>query len=232
MAYAKPGDGKWLTQTGINSVLRFELPEKTEIVSDGEIWKEELRTGLERNTESRTAKEGMLYSTQHVRLNGNVSLGARIAGLPEEWDMPFGQMALLGGERRMAECREWEVSVSFEPPLQDIKSSRRLTLIALSSLDIEKEIYLGKCPIENLGNARVVSACMDRLQRIGGWDSLTSRPLPIRSVLPPGSVLFCEVNKPECLKISDNGLARIGRRQQWGFGLVALGTWPDKQEVR
>ena len=27
----------------------------------------------------------------------------------------------------------------------------------------------------------------------GGWDSLARRPLPVRSVLPPGSVLFCEI---------------------------------------
>ena len=27
----------------------------------------------------------------------------------------------------------------------------------------------------------------------GGWDSLARRPLPVRSVLPPGSVLLCEI---------------------------------------
>ena len=72
-------------------------------------------------------------------------------------------------------------------------------------------------------------ACLERPHRVGGWDSLTRRPLPLRSLLPPGSTLFCEMADGERLAAAAfaGGLARIGSRQEWGFGLVAFGVWPE-----
>ena len=64
----------------------------------------------------------------------------------------------------------------------------------------------------------------------GGWDSLARRPLPVRSVLPPGSVLFCEILDPEpfaATVAAGGGVAHIGSRMESGFGLVAVGVWPD-----
>ena len=64
----------------------------------------------------------------------------------------------------------------------------------------------------------------------GGWDSLARRPLPVRSVLPPGSVLFCETQDPEPFTetvAAGGGVAHIGSRMESGFGLVAVGVWPD-----
>ena len=52
----------------------------------------------------------------------------------------------------------------------------------------------------------------------------------MQSVLPPGSVLFCEISDSERFEAAvagGNGLVHIGKRQEWGFGLVALGVWPD-----
>ena len=117
-------------------------------------------------------------------------------------------------------------------PLEQLIGARKVVLIALSPLDIEAGIHGGK-PLDDLGGARVVSACLDRPQRIGGWDSLARRPLPLRSVLPPGSTLFCETPDPERFAdavTAGGGLARVGSRQEWGFGLVALGVWTDPQE--
>ena len=60
--------------------------------------------------------------------------------------------------------------------------------------------------------------------------SLARRPLPVRSVLPPGSVLFCEILDPEPFTetvAAGGGVAHIGSRMESGFGLVAVGVWPD-----
>ncbi len=224
-------DNEWLTQAGMNAVLRGKLPAKSEVVSSKTLWKEEPRIGLKRDISTRAAEEGMLYSTRHVRPQRGVSLGARIAGLPQDWALPFGQLVSLGGEGRLAECRKWNAAVSLDMPLTTIRVSRQVVVIALSPLDIEEGIYRGLQPLEALGDARVVSACLNRPQRVGGWDSLARRPLPLRCVLPPGSVLFCETPEPErfqnAIAVGD-GLARVGSRQRWGFGLVALGSWPDE----
>ena len=78
-----------------------------------------------------------------------------------------------------------------------------------------------------------MSACLERPLRIGGWNSLASRPLPLRSVLAPGSVLFCESSEPRRFldaMMDGSGLPSLGKRQAFGFGAVALGTWPDESE--
>jgi len=101
-------------------------------------------------------------------------------------------------------------------------------LIALTPLDIEEAVVLGERALRDFGNARVVSACLDRPQRIGGWNSLAHRPLPLRCVLPPGSVLFCEVPENGRKAVAScDGTVRLGVRCEMGFGLVALGAWPD-----
>ena len=71
---------------------------------------------------------------------------------------------------------------------------------------------------------------MDRPLRIGGGNSLQRAPVPMRSVLAPGSVLFCEIEDLSQLQgtaAAETGLVRLGRRREWGFGLVALGAWPS-----
>lgn len=225
----KPGANEWLTQAGMNAVLRGKLPSKDEIVSSSCLWSTETRIGLEIDRGPRTAKEGMLYSAQHTRPHRGLSLGARIAGLPPNWVPPFDQLVPLGGESRLAECRKWSADITLDTPWSAIIASKRVMMIALTPLLLDKSVYLGQQPLEGLG-AIVVSACLDRPQRIGGWNSLVRSPLPLQSALPPGSVLFCEKQDErleDAAKASD-GLMRIGFRQRWGFGLIALGVWSDE----
>lgn len=234
VADLKVGDGWWLTRPGLEAVLRGEIPPSTEVVPSKGLWREERRIGLERNDATRTAQQGMLYSTRHIRPLRGIALGVRISGLPEGWTLPFGQVVALGGESRLAECREWQADLAVDMPLAAIEAGRRLVVVALSPLDLEEAVYLGREPLTALGNARVISACLSRPQRIGGWDSLTRSPLPLRSALPAGSVLFCELPEPAGLRAAlatSGGLPRIGGRQRWGFGMVGLGTWSGESEV-
>ena len=228
------GDSQWLTPAGMTAVLRGELPSRSEVVPSRGLWSAEPRIGLQLERETKAAKEGMLYSTQHVRPGTGISLGARVAGLPQDWTLPFGQLVSLGGESRLAECREWAGDLALNAPLAEIRTDQRVALIALSPLDISEDVQLGRQRLEAMGDAQVVSACLERPQRIGGWNSLTGRPLPLRSMLPPGSVLFCEVGDAarfEETVLSGNGVARLGSGQPWGFGLAALGVWPEETEV-
>ena len=226
----KPGDGQWLTAAGLNSALRGEVPRAGDVASSRSLWSSEYRIGLERHAGTRAAKEGMLYSSQHTRPSRAVSLGARIHGLPQDWDAPYERLTPLGGESRLAECRRWDGKLGIKSPIAKLQVSHSLAVVALTPVYIEIDL---NTEIAELGGARVTSACIDRPQRIGGWYSPERRPLPIRSALPQGSVLFCETSEPERLEsiISRNdGLARIGERKEWGFGLVALGVWPGRKE--
>jgi CRISPR-associated protein Cmr3 len=234
IADLKTGDGWWLTRAGLEAVLRDEIPQPAEVVSGKDLWSEERRIGLERDKGTRASLAGMLYSTRHVRLRRGIALGIRISGLPETWPVPFGQLVTLGGEGRLIECSEWRGDPVIGMPLEAIGCRRKMVIVALSPLDLETAVYLGSKALPGLGNARIVSACLGRQQRIGGWDSLTRRPLPLRSVLAAGSVLFCELSEPENLSAvvaTHDGVPRIGERQLWGFGMVALGTWSEESGV-
>ena len=231
-AELKNGERQWLTRAGMESVLAGEAPKAEETVASEALWSEEYRIGLERNDRTRTAEEGMLYSTRHVRLERGVSIGMRVTGVPEGWTMPFGGMVPVGGESRLAECLEWDVNFEFAAPAEQLAASGKVAVIALSPLDIERDVYCGKKPLEALGGARVVSACLDRPQRIGGWDSLTRSSLSLRSVLPPGSALFCEIPERGRDEVkAEFGTIRLGARRNWGFGLVAVGCWPKNREM-
>lgn len=228
----KTGNDEWLTPNGMNAVLRGELPGRGDVVSSRSLWSEEPRIGLEIDRRTRAAKEGMLYSTRHSRPERGVSLGARVAGVPDDWSLPFGSMIPFGGEGRLAECVEWKSGVLLKPP-SSIDGVRCIAVVALTPLDLQPEVCDGRSMLElaDLGGVRVVSACLDRPQPIGGWDSLTRRPRPLRGVLPPGSVLFCEAPDPVRLNdtfVTRDGTTHVGTRRQWGFGLVAIGHWADQ----
>jgi CRISPR-associated protein Cmr3 len=231
-AELKVGEGWWLTRSGLECVLRGQLPEACDVKASGDLWREERRIGIERDSERRTAREGMLYTARHVRLAPGVALGVQIRGLDASWNEPIGALLPLGGEGRLAECSRWQEVPTISLPLDAIKSSRRLLVVALTPLDLEPDQALGRAPLSGLGDARLIAACLGRPQRIGGWDSLARRPLPLQSLLPAGSVLFCECPQPETLAkaIATDGLPRLGHRQRWGYGAVALGTWFDPLE--
>ena len=231
-------DNQWLTAKGMRAALRGKLPKaKEDVIPDSRLWKLEDRTGLKRCRKTRTAIDGMLYSARHIRPKADTTIGAHISGLPKSWadKLPFGQLTPLGGESRLAECQRWDANLGSKLPrarIQETKvETKKVALIALSPLDIRQDIHAGIELPSDIGNLRVVSACLDRPQRIGGWNTPVKRPLPIRSILPPGSVLFCELLDTEQFENADtDGLIRIGERTEWGFGLVALGVWPDKQQ--
>ena len=213
------------------------MPHQRDVVPRTCLWAIENRIGLERDQHLRTAKEGQLYSTRHVRLQPGVSLGMQIGGLPPDWHPPFGRLVPLGGESRLAECRPWEAAMPLQAPREAIAANGRLALVALSPLDLAPEIARGQQPLQLSSTSgavslQVVSACIERPQRIGGWDFRTRCPRPLRSILPPGSVLFCQPDQDATIGIAaGSGMAQVGDQQQWGFGLVALGRWPNGGEA-
>ena len=232
----KPPTDIWVTVAGMERVLRGERPSPEQIVRTSRLWTDEPRIGLERAPDTRTAEEGMLYSTRHVRLRPGVSLGVHVTGIPDGW-APTG-LVPLGGESRMAECTSRNGDETILPWRSTLGCSGRLVAIAVTPLDLDPEETRPGASIAGAAGARLVSACLGRPIGIGGWDSLARQPLPLRSVLPPGSVLFFETGRGAGLpsaasdwKQAAGGLYRLGSRTKWGFGLVALGDWPPKQET-
>ena len=229
----KVAEDQWLTVSGMNAVLRGEVPDSNAVVKRECLWASEDRIGIRLASDTRSAEEGMLYSTQHVRPRNGITIGIRIHGLPPDWTLPLDRPIPLGGESRWAECLAWSDHARLETSLEQIASSGKVAVVALAPIDIEQVRIRPGQSLPELGGARVVSACLNRPSRIGGWDSLSRRPLPMRSVLSSGGVLFCELTEEARVIIKEgDGLVRLGAHREWGFGLASLGIWPCNQGTR
>lgn len=243
----KPAPSRYLTRSGLATVLSGKLPSSSEAValdaipdaSVHTIAHEERRIGIERDDSTRTAAEGMLYSARHVRLGAGAAIAGFLEGVPDDWALPLGRMIPLGGESRLVEWCDWDSElVTLLPALSagGVTAEGRLMMIAVTPLDLDPMVVTGRSTLVLDGfRVRIVSACLERPQRIGGWSSVQRGPLPLHSVLAPGSVLFCEAvdaeRVPEVLA-QGHPLARVGARQEWGFGIVAIGRWPEEAEER
>src|SRR5690606_8077322 len=164
------------------------------------------------------------YTSRHVRLHRDVTIGVRVGGVPEDWWQRCGTVVPLGGEARWSEQRPWAGDACLEPPLSEILDTRRAMLVALTPIHAGDEFFRPGGRLEELGDATVVSACLPRVERIGGWASVGDRPGPVSmcSVLPAGSVVFCEIGDPDGLAAAverADGPLRVGG----GWGRVPDG---------
>jgi len=227
---SKPCSAKdyWLTVKGMQHALNGNVPAAEDVLPSNKLWSDELRIGLERDRSARTAKEGMLYSARHVRLRDNVSLGVRIFGLPAEWPLPLDTLVPLGGENRLAECKQWRGDFSLGTPMNGPGESGKILLTAITPVDLNSDARFEGGTCELLEGLRVVSACLDRATRIGGWDYRKGgSPLPMRSMIAPGSAFFCEAddNSAHGRVGRSDKLIGVGLRTEVGYGLTAVGCW-------
>lgn len=219
------GATHWVTRLGLLRVLSGDPPRSEEVLDDSDIWVAEPRVGISRNRTSRVVEEGELYSTWHVRLRPAVCLGVETTGVPANWNSPVGSTVPLGGESRLAACDPWEVDVALQ--FDEIGAPDRVILVALTPVFLERDVMLGRSVLDAGGGVRVVCAAADRPLRVGGWDSIQRRPLPLRNALAPGSTLFCNVEQPKELGRSvKRGLLRVGHATAAGFGLCAVARAP------
>lgn len=230
----------WITAEGLEQVLQNKQPDEKHLVHQNQLWSKEPRIGIARSDESRTTKEGAMYSPSHIRLKKGVSIAMEVDGLSQECkkELPK-QPQPVGGESRACWLHLCEYSLPF-PKLpkskwDDSKEALRYTATALTPIAVPKP---PKPEEENYAGlpGRIVSACLPRPVILGGWDSLECRPLPLKPYLAPGSVLFLEAKNEEREKVKElynhaiNGRNVIGSRTEWGFGIVAIGLWKDSQK--
>lgn len=224
----------WVTADGMRAILAGSLPEADAIVHQDALWLEERRVGIERKPDTRTKVDRKLYSARHVRLQPGVALGVQISGWPPAWPSLLGTNLTLGGEGKLVTCEPWQGPQPIGFTAQEATAQRLFTAITLTPLDLDEKSALLHRKLSTLGNVRVVSACLDRALRVGGWDSRNCKPLPNRCLLPAGSVLFCERINDDAGTMRPNRHTRfqIGRRRTVGFGEVALGFCFQEEEQR
>ncbi len=223
---AKVMEDYWLDSEGITSVLNGKLPNEKNVYCTTDLYEEEQRVGIERDSVKRSAVKEMLYSCVHVRPHKGVRLAVIVSGLPDKWHQKAARLVNLGGEGRMAAIDISDFSSPLLKPVPlkvvDGKILFTVTLITPGRYQpavIAEVIENGPPGIPG----QCVSACIGKLQQIGGWDSLNRRPLPLQPAIPAGSTWFYEADAnlmEDIVSLQEQQVA-----DPYGYGQFIIGNW-------
>ncbi|NMC09911.1 MAG: type III-B CRISPR module-associated protein Cmr3 [Methanothrix sp.] len=212
----------YLTKKSLTAVLQARTDD-LEIVASRDLWDIEYAVGLARDRDTRTAKEGNLYSSCKIRLKRGVCLMIGIEGLGD--DLPDQFALAMGGESKMSVAEKLDIREDpySKPDLESENGHLRFTLTHLTPAWLER--WPGPGEVLPGVPGKVVSACLDRPIRIGGWNSVKREPESLKPFIRPGSTWFCEADankKEEVLQLHGS---RIGEYTDFGFGEVVIGVW-------
>ncbi len=220
---AKNAEGQWITSDGLKAILNGQLPAERDLVSPARLWAFESRVGLSRDAITHAVGDAALYSPRYVRLTKDACMVFGVNGLPKGWSIP--ESFPLGGEGRMAitlnrdDLKGLEIPASKRPP-QNQFILVTLTPVVLPRADDGQPAWPRPEHTFPGVDAELLSACLGKPLHIGGWDSINSKPLPLRPCLPPGCVLFFEGTPP------NEPTVRLGDRTAHGYGRCVIGHWP------
>ena len=233
--------GAFVTHDGMQQVLQGGVLPPASIVSGEDLFETESRLGLWRGDDTHVAEdEGALYSPSFVRFQRGVRLIMQVEGVPENWNAPT--LVPLGGEGRMAIADSFPKTAGlpgqfhedFDPAnAEEVEFT--FTVLTPLRLPLTGSVPVGVHPgyefFQKFGEeVEIVSACVDRPEYIGGWDSIGSRPLPARPHLPAGSVLFCRAKADNLRRLLKSSATGLGPDSSFGINQFAIGKFPIVQQ--
>lgn len=228
---AKPLESAWLNSTDLQRVLCGQFPET--VYRSSELYDEEPRLGIARNNAQRTAADGLLYQTRHVRPRPELAIGATVRGIAPELHPGHGVIR-FGGEGRASAVTVGDAPSRLALPKVN---SQNLLLMLLTHADFGGGWVLPGFEPDTQGDVKVWrgqiqgvdltlhSAVLGKVTREGGWDLLNQQPRPVKSLIPAGSVYFCTVTgDPQAAVAALHG-QHIGNETALGRGQLAVGLW-------
>jgi hypothetical protein len=153
-------------------------------------------------------------------LHKDIALAVEIDGdgVDEAWPLPA--CVPFGGEGRFAAVERLPSGLGLDS-LEDARSAPGKVYAAI--LVTPALTTMPKAGAATAGpDAGVLEAiaCI-RGGSVGGWNSHTRRPAPLRPVLPAGAVLFMRVDKGGVLPLE----RKLGDRTEWGYGRWIAAKW-------
>jgi CRISPR-associated protein Cmr3 len=229
---SKPLENAWLNRAGLEAVLQGKLPQN-DIYNAKDLFTEESRLGIARDNATRSVQKGMLYQTQHIRPQAELSIEVDVEGLPSDF-LNSTAMIRLGGEGRTASLCARQADNTFP---KASTNSTKFALYLLTPLYGSPclDFHRKKCsPTVWQGTLNGIAltlhgAITGKVQRVGGWDMAANKPRPVKSLVPAGSVFFCSVDNGDDIQAAINALhnQRIGDFTEYGYGHLAVGVWND-----
>jgi len=227
---AKPIENAWLTASDFERVLTGKaFPEN--IIYNKKLFTLENRVGLALDRNTRIAKAHQLYQNQHIRIHSdnNLQIGMQVDGIKEKLHPTNKHLIHFGGEGRLAEVSITKVNHQITSPV--VKSDKHIFLTLLTAAHLENRWLPNESfkkenePGEIKGvTLKIVSAVLGKSIREGGWDLVKGQSRPVVSLIPAGSVWFCEVIKGDPTKLQG---CKIGIETALGRGELAVGKWEN-----
>jgi CRISPR-associated protein Cmr3 len=186
------------------------------------------RVGIVREVATRATGDNALYQAQHLRVPHDLSLVVSVAGLPAHVQLPEG-FRPFGGEGRMAWIAPHPTPPRLPPFPSIMPDGDRLRYLVTFITPVRLPADAGRTTGERITGlpGELVSACLERPLRIGGWDGVRRRPKPLHSHLPAGSTLFMEASADAEVHETLRRLhgSNLGLDAAWGFGQLLIGSW-------
>lgn len=237
---AKPCEDVWLDAADFGRVLAGNDPvDPIPLVGSKGLLVQESRLGIGLDQSRRSASDGLLYQTVHVRPHPDTGVGVALRGGVPEPLPPLGKTVRMGGEGRFAHVSAGPAKEALLPPLA--KPSRPpagvlLSLLAPASMGGTGWVPPGFVATQDASGAQVwrgtiagialelVCAVLGRAVREGGWDMRAAAPRAAESLIPAGSVFFFRCTDPVAAAAALHGQF-IGCATELGRGEVAAGFW-------
>jgi CRISPR-associated protein Cmr3 len=227
----KPSAGIYLRGTGLQDHLAGKLPDATAQAAAAHLFRRDPRLGIGLNADSRTAEEGLIYTTEGYAFSPGDDGEGRpapfsstgfLVGMEGVADVLPDQGSLrLGGDGRSATYQR----VAFKSPMADkLVANRRFRLI-LQSPALFSQGWLPDGVVQEDGfhklqgagfTARLACAAIGRRQVVSGWDLHGWKPKPAQAAAPAGSVYWF-----------DEFAGDAGKLAAWVQG----GLWPENLDA-
>ena len=244
---SKPLEDTWIDEEALISILKGEtvsFEDKHFFVSE-RLYHKESRIGIARDNIKRTVKEGLLYQTQHIRPERGIKLEIDISGLPVSCNSGHA-LVRLGGESRLATLvvnEKYAALPQINIGNAEQEQAHGIIIYLLSPLQMQYEQYkthplpgftykeqtgqtsYWEGSIENIP-LKLHGAITGKSIRDGGWNMAKHRPRTDKSLIPAGSLFFCEVVSTDIADtIRKLHGSQVGELQQYGYGHMAVGIW-------
>jgi len=202
----------------------------------------EPRTLIQIDRATGRAADHMLASTAHFRFNplAHLALGVYLDNLPAHLSPADGTFSTtLGGESRQVYVTVTTGnSIDTADTAAAINHTQRFRLVLLQpTLFAQGWLPDGFTPATapdgtvtwhgqlNGVPCRLISACIGKPVRIGGWNIRERCSRPMYTLVPPGSVYFFEATASGEEVVTALHDRHIGNMSEIGYGWTVIGRW-------
>ena len=227
----KPSAGIYLRGTGLQDHLAGTLPNATAQAAAAHLFRRDPRLGIGLNADSRTAEEGLIYTTEGYAFGPGDDGEGRAApfsstgflvGMEGVADVLPDQGSLrLGGDGRGATYQR----VEFKSPIATKLAANKRFRLILQSPALFCQGWLPDGVVQEGGfyklqgagfTARLACAAIGRREIVSGWDLHGWKPKPAQAASPAGSVYWF-----------DEFAGDAGKLAAWAQG----GLWPENLDA-